>query len=86
MNNVIVGNLWVDNHGEMEITNHHNGDKCHLKYSAYSYFSREEPRKVRKEGEEMTRRGAVAHPLERATPGEEVPGLIPAVAACSLLV
>ncbi|RUS70779.1 hypothetical protein EGW08_021458 [Elysia chlorotica] len=46
VNNVIVGNLWVDNHGEMEITNHHNGDKCHLKYSAYSYFSRDEPRKV----------------------------------------
>ncbi|XP_012942512.2 oxysterol-binding protein 1, partial [Aplysia californica] len=46
VNNIIVGKLWVDNHGEMDITNHHNGDKCHLKYSAYSYFSRENPRKV----------------------------------------
>ena len=32
-------------------------------------------------------RGAVvAQSVERATPGEEVPGLIPAAAACSLLV
>ena len=30
--------------------------------------------------------GAVAQSVERATPGEEVPGSIPAVAACSLLV
>ena len=30
--------------------------------------------------------GVVAQSVERATPGEEVPGLIPAVAACSLLV
>ena len=30
--------------------------------------------------------GEVAQSLERATPGEEVPGLIPAVAARSLLV
>ena len=30
--------------------------------------------------------GAVAHSVERATPGEEVSGLIPAVAARSLLV
>ena len=30
--------------------------------------------------------GTVAQSVERATPGEEVPGSIPAVAACSLLV
>ena len=30
--------------------------------------------------------GAVAPPIERATPGEKVPGSIPALAACSLLV
>ena len=30
--------------------------------------------------------GVVAQSVERATPGEEVPGLIPAVAARSLLV
>ena len=32
------------------------------------------------------RGGSVAQSLERATPGEEVPGSIPAVAAHSLLV
>lgn len=46
VHNIIVGRLWVDNHGEMDITNHKNGDKCHLKYTAYSYFSKETPRKV----------------------------------------
>lgn len=46
VHNIIVGKLWVDNHGEMDITNHKSGDKCHLKYSAYSYFSRDIPRKV----------------------------------------
>ena len=30
--------------------------------------------------------GALAQSVERATPGEEIPGLIPAVAARSLLV
>jgi hypothetical protein len=47
IHNIIVGKLWVDNHGEMDISNHKNGDKCHLKYAAYSYFSKETPRKVR---------------------------------------
>lgn len=46
VNNIIVGRLWVDNHGEMDIKNHTTGDNCHLKYFAYSYFSREPPRKV----------------------------------------
>ncbi|KAK7505919.1 hypothetical protein BaRGS_00002641 [Batillaria attramentaria] len=46
VHNIIVGRLWVDNQGEMDITNHTTGDTCHLKYSAYSYFSKESPRKV----------------------------------------
>ena len=46
VHNIIVGRLWVDNHGEMDIVNHKTGDKCHLKFSAYSYFSRDVPRKV----------------------------------------
>ncbi|XP_071179545.1 oxysterol-binding protein 1-like isoform X2 [Mytilus edulis] len=46
VHNIIVGKLWVDNHGEMDIINHKNGDKCHLKFSTYSYFSRDIPRKV----------------------------------------
>lgn len=46
IHNIIVGKLWVDHHGEMEITNHANGDKCHLKYIPYSYFNRDVQRKV----------------------------------------
>jgi hypothetical protein len=46
VHNIIVGRLWVDNHGEMDITNHTTGDKCHIKYAPYSYFSRDVPRKV----------------------------------------
>jgi len=46
VHNIIVGRLWVDNHGEMDITNHKTGDICHLKYAPYSYFSREMPHKV----------------------------------------
>lgn len=44
--NIIVGKLWIDNVGEMDIVNHKTKDVCHLKYFAYSYFSREPPRKV----------------------------------------
>ncbi|XP_054717712.1 oxysterol-binding protein 1-like [Uloborus diversus] len=46
VHNIIVGKLWVDHHGEMEIVNHHTEDKCHLRFIPYSYFSREVPRKV----------------------------------------
>lgn len=47
VHNIIVGQLWVDNHGETDIINHKTGDQCHLKYNAYSYFSRDTPpRKV----------------------------------------
>lgn len=46
VHNIIVGHLWVDNHGEMDIVNHTTGDRCHLKYTPYSYFSRDTPRKV----------------------------------------
>src|SRR6218665_2596667 len=46
VHNIIVGRLWVDNHGDMDIINHRTNDRCHLKYLAYSYFSREAPRKV----------------------------------------
>ena len=44
--NIIVGKLWIDNVGEMDIVNHKTKDVCHLKYFPYSYFSREPPRKV----------------------------------------
>jgi hypothetical protein len=46
VHNIIVGRLWVDNHGEMDITNHKTGDVCRLKYAPYSYFSRDTPHKV----------------------------------------
>ncbi|XP_071535193.1 oxysterol-binding protein 1 isoform X4 [Panulirus ornatus] len=46
VHNMIVGKLWLDNHGEMEIVNHKTGDKCCLKFIPYSYFSRETPKKV----------------------------------------
>ncbi|XP_013784959.1 oxysterol-binding protein 1-like [Limulus polyphemus] len=46
VHNIIFGRLWVDHQGEMDIINHTTGDKCHLKFVAYSYFSRDTPRKV----------------------------------------
>jgi Oxysterol-binding protein len=47
VHNIIVGKLWVDQHGDMDIVNHKTGDKCHLKYIPYSYFTRDVQRKVR---------------------------------------
>jgi len=37
----------IDNHGEMIVQNHTNGDKGIVKFSAYNYFSTDKPRKVR---------------------------------------
>lgn len=48
VHNIIVGRLWIDNHGDMNIVNQTTGDQCHLKFIPYSYFSREVPRKVRR--------------------------------------
>lgn len=33
--------------GEIDVVNHTTGDRCHLKFNPYSYFSRDVPRKVR---------------------------------------
>ncbi|CAJ0597352.1 unnamed protein product [Cylicocyclus nassatus] len=46
VHNIIVGKLWIDNHGDMEIINHGTGDKCIVKFFPYSYFSRDTPRKI----------------------------------------
>lgn len=48
MHNIIVGKLWVDEHGDMEITGEGaaSGIRCHLKYLPYSYFSKDTQRKV----------------------------------------
>lgn len=32
--------------GEIDVVNHRTGDRCHLKFAPYSYFSRDVPRKV----------------------------------------
>ncbi|XP_065201788.1 oxysterol-binding protein 1-like [Planococcus citri] len=47
VHNIIVGKLWVDQEGEMEIINHKNGSKCRLTYVPYSYFARDQQRKVK---------------------------------------
>uniref|UniRef100_U3J1D3 Oxysterol-binding protein n=1 Tax=Anas platyrhynchos platyrhynchos TaxID=8840 RepID=U3J1D3_ANAPP len=41
VHNIIVGKLWIDQVGEIEIVNHKTGDKCNLKFVPYSYFSRD---------------------------------------------
>ena len=46
VHNVVIGRLWLDQSGDMDIFNHKTKDNCHLKYAQYSYFSRETPRKV----------------------------------------
>ncbi|XP_046980953.1 oxysterol-binding protein 1 isoform X1 [Schistocerca americana] len=47
VHNIIVGKLWVDQSGDMDIINHKTGAKCHLKYIPYSYFTRDVQRKVK---------------------------------------
>ena len=47
VHNIIVGKLWVDQSGDMEIVEHKKGIKCHLKYIPYSYYSRDSQRKVK---------------------------------------
>ncbi|KAG7279500.1 hypothetical protein CRUP_035886 [Coryphaenoides rupestris] len=46
VHNIIVGKLWIDQSGDIEIVNHKTKDVCQLKFSPYSYFSRDVPRKV----------------------------------------
>ncbi|XP_067834701.1 oxysterol-binding protein 1-like [Heptranchias perlo] len=46
VHNIIVGKLWIDQSGEIDIINKKTGDKCHLKFAPYSYFSRDVARKV----------------------------------------
>lgn len=49
VHNIIVGKLWVDNHGDMEIVGEQSADgyKCHLKYLPYSYFTRDTQRRIK---------------------------------------
>uniref|UniRef100_H3A5E0 Oxysterol-binding protein n=1 Tax=Latimeria chalumnae TaxID=7897 RepID=H3A5E0_LATCH len=46
VHNIIVGKLWIDQSGEIDIVNHKTGDQCHLKFAPYSYFSRDVARKL----------------------------------------
>ncbi|CAK1541537.1 unnamed protein product [Leptosia nina] len=49
VHNIIVGKLWVDNHGDMEIVGEAGpaaGYVAHLKYVPYGYFSKDTQRKV----------------------------------------
>uniref|UniRef100_A0AAQ5XL76 Oxysterol-binding protein n=1 Tax=Amphiprion ocellaris TaxID=80972 RepID=A0AAQ5XL76_AMPOC len=46
VHNIIVGKLWIDQSGDIDIVNTTTKDTCRLKFSPYSYFSREVPRKV----------------------------------------
>ncbi|XP_078523185.1 oxysterol-binding protein 2-like isoform X2 [Lissotriton helveticus] len=46
VHNIIVGRLWIDQSGDIDIINHKTKDKCQLKFTQYSYFSRDIPRKV----------------------------------------
>lgn len=38
VHNIVIGKLWIDQHGEMEVINHHTGSRCHMKFEPYSYF------------------------------------------------
>jgi len=38
VHNIVIGKLWVDNCGEMEVVNHRTQDKCYMKFEPYSYF------------------------------------------------
>uniref|UniRef100_F6RMU5 Oxysterol-binding protein n=1 Tax=Monodelphis domestica TaxID=13616 RepID=F6RMU5_MONDO len=46
VNNIILGKLWIDQSGEIEIANHKTGDKCILKFIPQSYLSQDVPRKI----------------------------------------
>ncbi|XP_029301264.1 oxysterol-binding protein 2 [Cottoperca gobio] len=46
VHNIIVGKLWIDQSGDIDIVNNTTKDTCRLKFSPYSYFSRDVPRKV----------------------------------------
>ena len=46
VHNIIMGQPWIENHGEMEMIDHSTGVKCLMKYIPTSMFSRETGRKV----------------------------------------
>lgn len=41
VHNIIVGKLWVEHHGRMEIVNHTTGHKADLLFKKSNFFSKE---------------------------------------------
>ena len=46
VHNLVVGKIWCENVGEVNIINHTTKDTCHLKYSPYNYFSSKSANRV----------------------------------------
>uniref|UniRef100_A0A0X3P3L3 Oxysterol-binding protein n=1 Tax=Schistocephalus solidus TaxID=70667 RepID=A0A0X3P3L3_SCHSO len=46
VHNIIVGRLWIENHGETVIQNHSTQHFCRMQYESRSYFSRDADRRV----------------------------------------
>ena len=38
--------MWISNHGDMQIVNHKNNEKCFIKYHEPSFFSKETTNKI----------------------------------------
>ncbi|EGD82016.1 hypothetical protein PTSG_02701 [Salpingoeca rosetta] len=62
IHNIIIGKLWLENNGTMDIVNHTTKDVCTLEYMRYSLFSSNELHSVR--GEVKDKSGAVSFCLE----------------------
>ena len=61
VHNFILGKLWIDNHGEMVVTNHNTGDECRVKFEPFSYFGGT-PKKVA--GRVVGKKGKVEYVVE----------------------
>jgi hypothetical protein len=42
VHNLVLGKLWVEQSGDMVLTNHTTGDTCNLKYIPYSMFNKKQ--------------------------------------------
>ncbi|XP_044149396.1 oxysterol-binding protein-related protein 1 isoform X3 [Bufo gargarizans] len=62
VHNIIVGKLWIEQYGNMEITNHKTGDKCILSFKPCGLFGKE-LHKV--EGYIQDKRNIISGPAKR---------------------
>ena len=46
VHNIIVGKLWVEHHGEMDIVNHTTRDTCHVKFNSWSLWNQSQAKQV----------------------------------------